>query len=87
MTHRRREIAKQSLKSPPPKKAFDFFSLNKKCSPEQTESNINLFEQISVVIKWDNLFIIYDELVDWKLSAALSLLLALGGWSYQSTDQ
>ena len=65
MTHRRREIGKQKLKVAA-KDAVRFFSppSNMKCSPEQTETNINLFEQISVMIKLDNLFIIYDELVD-----------------------
>ena len=53
----------------------------------KTQSSIHLFEQIFLMIESDNLFITYDEAADWKLSAALSLFLGLGGWSYQSTDQ
>lgn len=65
---------------------FRSHSQNEKGSPPRNKSDINSCGRIPAMIKWDNLYIIYDELVDWKRSA-LSLLLGLGGRSYRSTDQ
>ncbi len=57
MTHRRGDIGRQKSKVAAKEsiRFLFFYSSSKKCSPEQTESNINLFEQISVMIKLDYL--------------------------------